>query len=392
MMKKKTILMAAVLLSPCLALTGCGRSSVNLNDYLTLTSSGYNTVGTAGYTFDYEKMIMDNPKAFGLEENYSEMEFYGVELALDSAFSGSLDKNSDLSNGDTVTFHWDMTDTTEIEEKYPVRLSYADETLTISGLEEAEVIDPFAGVAVSFEGIAPNGTLRISSNDAAVSGLLYEGDKTSGLKNGDTIKITAAAPSGADLNEYLMKNGMIASKTEQEYTVDGLSSYVSAISEIPDDMQGKMKKQAEDTIQANCAGWAEGNFLKSMEFLGFYFLSQKEGFSESPSNEIYCVYQLTSSVTGLYRQGDGSAEETGEETFYTFYRYADAMLLPDGTCSLDLSSGGLCGNSFESDYGEDSGWGFMNWYSYTGYPDLDSMFNDCVTKKIDKYNYETTVK
>ena len=384
--------MAAVLLSSCFALTGCGKTSIDLNQYLTLTSSGYDTVGTAGYTIDYEKMITDDPKAFGLDGNYSEMDFYSVEMALENALSGSLDKDSDLSNGDTVTFHWDMTDTSSLEEKYPVRLKYADATLTVSDLEEAELVDPFDGVAVTFEGVAPNGTLLINSTNAVVSGLRYEGDKTTGLKNGDTVKITASASYGADLNEYLMQSGKVANKTEQEYTVEGLSSYVAAIDEIPEDMQDKMKKQAEDTIQANCAGWAEGNSLKNMEFLGYYFLSQKEGFEQSPPNEIYCVYKITATVTGLYRQGDGSAEETADITYYTFYRYANIMLLPDETCSVDLSAGEFCGNGFESDYGKDSGWGFVNWYSFTGYPDLDSMFNDCVTKKIDKYSYETTVK
>ena len=85
-----------------------------------------------------------------------------------------------------------------------------------------------------------------------------------------------------------------------------------------------------------------------------------------------------------------ATQVTGEEVYYTFYRYSDIVIMPDGTCSVDLSSGKITDNRIESDYG------YWNWfavfYTFDGYKDLDSMFNDCITKKVDKYDYETTVK
>ena len=66
------------------------------------------------------------------------------------------------------------------------------------------------------------------------------------------------------------------------------------------------------------------------------------------------------------------------------------MLLEDGTCTTDLSSGELCSNTIESDYGY---WDFIaTFYTFHGYKDLDSLFNDCVTQKIGEYNYENTVQ
>ena len=100
---------------------------------------------------------------------------------------------------------------------------------------------------------------------------------------------------------------------------------------------------------------------------------------------------MTSNVTGLKRGGDGETQESGQETYYTYYHYSDIMLLEDGTCSVDLSNGYMTNNSIESDYGKNGFFG-ADFYRYKGYKDLDSMFNECVTKKISECNYESTVQ
>ncbi len=168
--------------------------------------------------------------------------------------------------------------------------------------------------------------------------------------------------------------------------------YRKQLDSIPADMTEKLQQQANDGIQASCASWEEGNSLKEAKLLGYYFLTGKEGFSANPQNELYLVYEVTANMTGLKRGGDGETMETGEETYYTYYRFSDIMLLADGTCSLDLSAGELCGNRIESDYGYYDFWVGASFYVFQGYKDLDSMFNDCVTKNIQNYNYETTVQ
>ena len=67
------------------------------------------------------------------------------------------------------------------------------------------------------------------------------------------------------------------------------------------------------------------------------------------------------------------------------------MLLPDGTCSLDLSAGATPTKTIESKYGV-LNWGSLYYHNFKGYSEPDSMFNDCVTSKIDSYNYESTVE
>lgn len=255
-------------------------------------------------------------------------------------------------------------------------------TTTQAAAEGTELLDPFEKLTVAFSGTAPSSSIvAISGGDKSVD---YTADVMSGVKNGDIVTVTAELKTKYE-DKYTL------STTEKEYTVEGLSSYAAKIDEIPADMQEKMKSQAEDSIKAKCASWKDGNTLKDLEFIGYYFLSVKEGFSAKPNNEIDCVYKATASLTGLKRGGDGETEETGEQVYYVAYSYSDILLLPDGVCSVDLSKGTMSSKSFDSDYGYYS-WGSAVFYSLDGYADLDSMFNSYVAKNIDKYTYENTVK
>ena len=389
-MKKKfakAMVFSAVLAMTAVSFTGCGTKKVNLNDYLDITYSGYDTVGAASYTFDMEKCIKDNPEAFGIKGEASDIDIMKIAFDLDNAVNGKLDKSTELSNGDTINYIWNVDLTESLKEKYPVEFVYEDVSVDISTLEKAEAFDPFANLKITFGGIAPNGTLNISGNVDGMPDLHFSADKTSELKNGDTVKVTVDSYSG-NVVDYCAKYGKIPSSVEKEYTVEGLSSYVAAIDEIPDDTLEKIKNQSLDGIKANAAGWSKGNSLDKAECIGYYFLSPKEGFYTSYNNIIYAVYKVTANITGT--KEDSDKEETVKETYYTYYSYTDIMLLDDGTCSVDTSKGRMASNTCKSEYGS-SGW-WWSAYTYNGYNDLDNMFNDCVTKNVGDYNYESTVK
>ena len=378
------------LMSCAIAFTGCGAKEINLNDYLDVSYSGYDSAGVATSEFDIDKMIKDNSEAFGIKGDVTDSELLKIEADLDDVIDGSLDKTTDLSNGDSVSYKWNVSMTDPLKEKYKVEFVSEDKEFKVDSLDKVEEFDPFENLEVTFGGIAPNGSASLSGSIDDVPSLYFEADKTSGLKNGDVIKITLDCY-GDDVKSYCLEYGKVPTELEKEVTVEGLSSYVSKIDEIPEDMQEKMKQQAIDSFNADSAGWAEGNSLENAEFLGYYFLTPKEGFYASSNNELYCVYKMTSNVTGLKRGGDGETQESGQETYYTYYHYSDIMLLEDGTCSVDLSNGYMTNNSIESDYGKNGFFG-ADFYRYKGYKDLDSMFNECVTKKISECNYESTVQ
>ena len=380
--------LSAGLVSCAVTFSGCGAEKINLNDYLEVNYEGYDTIGVASVHFDFEKMIKDNPKAFGIDATPTDKKIMKIENDFDGVIDGTLSEDTELSNGDSISYKWDVSMTDKLSEKYKVEFVYEDADFKVDSLEKAEEFDPFENINVTFSGIAPNGSVSITGSIDAVPSLYFESDKTSGLKNGDVVKVTLDCY-GDDVESYCIQYGKIPTVLEKEFTVEGLSAYVSAIDEIPEDMQEKMKNQAMDGFTANAATWVEGNSMESAEFIGYYFLTPKEGFYASSNNELYCVYKITANVKG-YTEENTEEEQTGQEVYYTYYRYSDIMVLEDGTCSVDLSNGYMTNNRLNSKFGS-KGWGISYYYFY-GYSDLDSMFNECVTKKISDCNYESTVQ
>ncbi len=216
----------------------------------------------------------------------------------------------------------------------------------------------------------------------------YEVEPSKNLSNGDVVTITANIDKSAAEGYAFQLIG-----EEITVTVEGLAAYVESISDIPEDMLNKMKAQADDIIKSNCEGWDNENSLASSEYLGSYCLSVKEGFSANPNNRICLVYKNTANMTGLlesaFANGDDSTY-SGAEEYYTYVYFENVIILPDGTPSVDLSAARVCPYECNSDYGYYTWLGTRN-YTFNGYKDLDSMFSDCVTKNIEKYNYENTV-
>ena len=389
-MKRKIKFISAVFAAGlCLCMTACGGGKkIDLNDYVEIEFNGYDTIGTASVTVDVDQLIEDNAAAFGLEEDYSRSDFNKVYDNLYKKLKGELDKDKKLSNGETVTFKWGSINEDSIKEKYSVSFSYSDISVEVNDLDVPKEFNPFDYIKVTYDGIAPNGKLNISKDgDNPVSGISYRADKTDSLSNGDSITITAESKN--DLKEFCLEKGYSPTAETQTYTVSGLTSYAMKLHDIPDETKAKMLNQAEDTIRASCADWREGNSLKQLDFLGYYFLAPKEGFSARPNNEVYCVYKVTASLTGV--TADNTKEELHvDESYYTYFYYSDIMILEDGVCSVDLSKGKMSGNRIESDYGYVNFW-FTN-FTYKGYKELDSMFNDCVAKQTEKYTYESTVE
>ncbi|MGN1105824.1 MAG: hypothetical protein ACI4RH_04170 [Huintestinicola sp.] len=363
-------------LSMSMILTGCGKTTINVNDYLTIDASGFDTAGKASYHFDSEKLINDNLKAFGLE-NSSDMEYIEALGRIEIGFNGKLDRTDDLSNGDEVTFKWKTKGLEELEEKYKVKLEFSDKTFTVEGLDEPQEFDPFKYVNVTFSGIAPDGKAVIECSSDIPVKLDFRADKTGGMSNGDTVKITANAYYGNDLKEYCFENGYVPTCEEKEYVVEGLAGYIQALDEIPEDAYKKMDYHAQDLLKATTADWVSPETFTGAELLGNYLLTPKDSFNYvSNKNYLYYIYKANCA--------DGFS-------YYYYTYYTNVMLLEDGTCSFDLSSAvGTTGSAF---WGITSGEVFSyNGLYFTGYEDLDSLFNKHVTSKIGEYKYESTVK
>ncbi len=375
-MKSKFIATGIIAASMLTIMSGCGRTDINMNDYLTISYEGYDTIGTASYSIDVEKLISDNYEAFGIEEG-DELEALAVFEDIDDLISGELDKKENLTNGDKITFKWDDSNKEDIEDDFKVRLTFEDKTATIDSLEKAQKINPFDYFQLSFEGTAPNGCAVKTVDEKLPVNIFFELDKDSNLNIGDKIKVTASSSGNADdFAAECLRNGYIITETEKEYTVEGIAKYAMAIADIPKESYDKLDSHGKDMLKADSADWDTPESFKKCTLIGNYMLTPKADVSSASGNEIMFIYQID--------------VENGDTKFsyYDYVKYRNIILLADGTCSFDLSAAETPDVGF---FGGDENFKKDDLF-YPGYEDLDSLFNNHVTKYIDQFDYESTIK
>lgn len=391
-MKKLAYFFVGALLSLTILAVACkhsgtanhnSRKEVRLSDYLTVNFSGYDTFGEATATIDFRSMVENNPTAFDIDKVDDSEYDRSVKSAIlmsQDIFIGKLDKASRLSNGDTINFIWDDSMKASIVE-FSGKFDFSSASIKVEGLLQAEQFDPFESIDVIFTGISPFGCANWNSRSEDLFGLRFVFDKNSNLSNGDTVTLTL---SDADMSEWCAAKGKIPSARCKTYTVEGLSSFIKTIDEIPNAVLARIEQQGIDNQKAYSAKtWVEPGSLKSMEPIGCYLLTPKDYVSHNEAeNILYVVYRLTVS----------NSDNNG--TPFSYYEYAtlsDLVLNADDTISL-YASGNLVGFDLRNlkmtddkehfDYGS---------YWYVGYLSLDELFNKTVMVYIDRYNYESSV-
>lgn len=211
----------------------------------------------------------------------------------------------------------------------------------------------------------------------------FELEPSQGLKNGDTITVSLPFAETQEGKDFFLRNyGVIFTQTEKTYTVEGLDSYVSQLSEIPEESLEKMKSQGQDVLRADAAKkWSKNCTLGDVSYVGCYLLTEKDtSRTYSENNMLYVVYQVQTTIT--------LPKDKGQETFSYYYsiRYSDLVLSSDGTMTVDLSNYSTPYDSVTANFG-----GFNSFY-FDGYSDLDAAFAKCVTSDIDRYTYETNIE
>ncbi|WP_019680276.1 hypothetical protein [Ruminococcus flavefaciens] len=310
---KKTFMKPLALLPAAVLLVGCGRASIDPNDYLEVKFSGLDTVATADCDIDYEKMVTDNLKAFGIK---SKKDDHAIERAagkLKKYLGGSLDKQRELSNGDKIVFEWTDDNIEKLEKKYKIKLKVSDKTIEVKDLEEAKKFDPFDYLSVSYDGVGPNGSIVLDSDKLPVDYISFYADPSYGLSNGDKVKITFGY-SEDSTKEECFSQGYMPEKFEKEYTVEGLQQYVKKISEIEKKSYDKMDKYAQDRFMDDVKENWQNKKLKDIELLGVnLYIPEKDEYSMK--NALCYVYKVT--TTSAKKGGEEKKEEPTTEAVTT---------------------------------------------------------------------------
>ena len=359
------------------------KKAIDLNDYLEIAVEGYEGYGTAEWNFDITKFENDYSGKLKFKDSGKNLLLNETE-SLEMVLSGELDRSSELKNGDKIVFSWDKSSIDELNQMYNYKFKADNETINVKGLEKVETFDAFENISIETSGYAPNGTARINianTEDGIEKSLSYTLDKSSGLSNGDKVTVTISCI-GNDVNSYCARTyGKVPETLEKTYEVNDLAAYVTSVEEIPDDMMEKMKKEVQDRIEADIASsLPEEVTMKSCEYQGVYFLKLKNSEDNlfMDQNMIEFVYKVTT---------DENFEERGARSEYTYYscgRFSNLLKLKDNTVSVDLSgmtgSANIIIRTLED---------ITPHYSlfYSGYEDLDTLFQKRVTANLDYYEY-----
>ncbi len=374
--KKWIPILAAVVILVAIICFSSRTPTINLNDYVTITASGYDTMGTATATFDRASFLEDYKNEITLSKAGSNSTEASWALVIYSTYadyllsyvSGALDVKTDLSNGDEITYEWNCDDSV-LGSMFNYKIKYSDITYTVTELEEIATLDVFDFVSLELSGIAPYGVAGLVTSDEFPS-YYFSMDVSSGLSNGDVVTVTLDE---AYLDEIQYNYGFRPAATSVRYTVEGAAYYANSLEGIQDSgILESMISQASDAYMAHAAStWnSEKEAVESLNYVGSYLLNEKSGVSRESSNILYLVFEATVSNTAVE-----------SFTYYWYCKFDNIVVEEDDSYTVDLMSYST----------ESSNKVKMDSFYYYGYSDLSALCTACVTSKIEYYTYTTDI-
>ena len=362
--------------------------TIKLDKYLTVRTTGYDGYGTASAAIDWDAI----EKKYGSKLSFTGAAkneyggFLGMMTPIDAikdSVSVKLEKSSDLSNGETIAYTWNVDDNLSKYLKHKVK--FKNNKYTVSGLTEVGTFNAFADLDVKFSGVAPKASAKLNYTGSEMSYYDFNCDKTSGLSNGDIIKVTI----DDSKFEYYAKNlGKVPANLEKEYKVEGLESYLTKINQIDEVALTAMQQQATDVYNAEMAKeGGEGEALETLTYIGNYLLTSKNKDSLRSNNYLYLVYKAQ--IRNNYSNNEKSYNELND--IYWYISYEDLMVGTNGLVTVDVNESNTPNNRFTINSGVGSDWwSTKSWYYY-GYQTIDELYKAVVTSKLDSYNHEDNV-
>ena len=344
---------------------------INLADYIKYEFTGYNGDGVLTYEFDYKDLMDD------LEENKIKFDKSDVK----DTVKLTPDKTEKLSNGDTVTFDIDIKN--RLENNVKATFIYEAFEVTVDGLEDRPVFDPFAYVKVIYTGVGPDAvaTLEMDGN-SPVRGIRYKitsENRGRKLKNGDKITVTASVSSSKGIEKVCADAGYTLAAETKEYTVEGLDEYATSINQITPKMIEDLTKQATDTFNSSIGSWASDSKLNKCEYAGLYFLTVKDGVNNSKKNIVFTILHINCTTAA------------GEFDYYFYVAFNNVVVKSDGTNEIyRITDVQYPRGSEYSNNAIKKGSGSNRRY-VIGYTDVEALYNDAIRKNSQYYNIENNI-
>ena len=353
------------------------KPTVNLNDYLKVTYGGYDGGGVAYTEIDWNSMKEDFENKISYKRGMAQTGgMTPIDIIMEYTNANIEGKNEKLSNGDKVSYTWKV-DKDAIAKLIKCKIKYSDGSKKVSGLKEMELFDPFKNLKVTFSGVEPNGEADIEYNGDMLSEYDFTCDKTSGLKNGDKIKISLTEDAGYYVDQY----NKAPSVLEKEYKVKNLGKYLSKIKEVDTDGMNSARAKAQKSISDMVDYWSEDVTLDKVSYAGDYLQVAKDS-DDYTKNYYGVIYQINAHI-----QPDGGQRK--DVVSYYSMKFENVIVGGDGKCEIDLDEYDVPYDDFSVEV--TSGDLSSGSYSFDGYQTLEELKKNYVDEVTDEFDCEWDV-
>lgn len=353
------------------------KPTVNLNDYLKVTYGGYDGGGVAYTEIDWNSMKEDFENKISYKRGMAQTGgMTPIDIIMEYTNANIEGKNEKLSNGDKVSYTWKV-DKDAIAKLIKCKIKYSDGSKKVSGLKEMELFDPFKNLKVTFSGVEPNGEADIEYNGDMLSEYDFTCDKTSGLKNGDKIKISLTEDAGYYVDQY----NKAPSVLEKEYKVKNLGKYLSKIKEVDTDGMNSARAKAQKSIRDMVDYWSEDVTLDKVSYAGDYLQVAKDS-DDYTKNYYGVIYQINAHI-----QPDGGQRK--DVVSYYSMKFENVIVGGDGKCEIDLDEYDVPYDDFSVEV--TSGDLSSGSYSFDGYQTLEELKKNYVDEVADEFDCEWDV-
>ena len=353
------------------------KPTVNLNDYLKVTYGGYDGGGVAYTEIDWNSMKEDFENKISYKRGMAQTGgMTPIDIIMEYTNASIEGNNEKLSNGDKVSYTWKV-DKDAIAKLIKCKIKYSDGSKKVSGLKEMELFDPFKNLKVTFSGVEPNGEADIEYNGDMLSEYDFTCDKTSGLKNGDKIKVSLTEDAGYYVDQY----NKAPSVLEKEYKVKNLGRYLSKIKEVDTDGMNSARAKAQKSISDMVDYWSEDVTLDKVSYAGDYLQVAKDS-DDYTKNYYGVIYQINAHI-----QPDGGQRK--DVVSYYSMKFENVIVGGDGKCEIDLDEYDVPYDDFSVEV--TSGDLSSGSYSFDGYQTLEELKKNYVDEVADEFDCEWDV-
>ena len=369
------------------------KTKVNLDKYVTVSFDGYDGYGKALVKFDKDAYLKDYKKKIKLKKSGNFLQdsltknYGAAELLYDFYIDGNWKIEGDssdgkLKNGETVKLSWGFSQE-ELEEQFKVKFTSKGTEFKVEGLKDVQLFDAFKDFDYKFTGISPEGAVewKGTGDMDGSKGYYFTVEPSMDLKNGDKVKVKIEP---ANPESLIQKYGIAPKETEKEITVEGLPSYVEKADAISDSLLQDMQKEITDKIQSQLASQGEEVSFVGAEYLGYYFLTSKSA-NAFEHNIMFPVMKVNVQIN------IPDKSYNAQHSYYFTGAFTNLMDEGSGKVTVDLNDMDIPYHYATIDTGVVS-WFSTVKFNFSGFEDLNSLRNQCVSQKLDKYTVEETVK